>query len=119
MKSSLLIASLALCLTGSVWLKADDTDSSPPPPDDGGHHHFGGDLSHDDWAKLKAAHEAAIQANPDLAAEEKQLHEMQKDYMQKMHDAMVKADPSVEPILEKMHHHHGPPPPPDNGGDNQ
>jgi hypothetical protein len=34
-------------------------------------------------------------------------------YMKQMHDAMVKADPNVEPIMAKMgkgHHHHGPPP---------
>ena len=39
--------------------------------------------------------------------------------MQKMHDAMVKADPNVEPILAKLeagHHHHGPPPGDDGGG---
>ena len=67
-------------------------------------------MSKDDRAEVKAAHDAAIAADPDLATEEKQLQEQWKDFEKKMHDAMVKADPKVEPILDKMHHHHGQPP---------
>jgi len=115
MKSPLLIAALTLCLVSPLWAQADDSsDSTPPPPS--GHHrgHGGAPLTKDERTELKSAHDAALQANPDLAAEEKQLHQQWKDYAKKMHDAMVKADPKVEPILEKMkagHHHHGPPPP--------
>jgi uncharacterized membrane protein len=113
MKSSLLIATLGLCLTSAVWLKADDTDSSSstpatPPPE--GQHHWGPQLSADDKAKLKAAYESAIQSNPDLKTEGEQLRQQEEAYHKKLNDAMIAADSSVAPLLEKMHHHHGPPP---------
>jgi Spy/CpxP family protein refolding chaperone len=121
MKSTLLIAALSLCLTAPLWAQSDDSSDSTPPPA-GGHHHWKGGpggLTQDERTELKTAHDSALQANPDLAAEEKQLHQQWKDYAKKMHDAMVKADPKVEPILAKMkghHHHHGPPPADDAGG---
>jgi hypothetical protein len=69
---------------------------------------------------LKTAHETALK-DPDLAAEEKTLHEQEKAHMQKVHDAMLKADPNIAPILAKLeagHHHHGPPPGAGAGDDN-
>ncbi len=119
MKSPLLIAALSLCLTAPVWAQSDDSSSgsTPPPPSD---HHWGGaKLTPEERTELKTAHETALKDNPDLATEEKSLRDEQKAFMQKMHDAMVKADPNVEPILAKMeagHHHHGPPPGDDGGG---
>jgi Spy/CpxP family protein refolding chaperone len=116
MKTPLLIAALSLCLTAPLWAQSDD--SPPPPPPDGEHHGHGGPgLTKDEWTELKSAHDAALQANPDLATQEKALHQQMKDLQQKIHDAMVKADPKVEPILAKLEagHHHGPPPP-DAGG---
>jgi Spy/CpxP family protein refolding chaperone len=129
MKSNpLLIATLALGLTGSAWLKADDTDTStppaPPPPDSptegegGGHHHWGGpQLTDDEKAKLKAAYTSAISSNPDLKTQLDQAHAQMKAAMDamkaandKLHAAMVAADPTVEPLLAKFHGHHGPPP---------
>jgi Spy/CpxP family protein refolding chaperone len=115
MKSTLLITALSLCLTAPLWAQSDDSsDSSSTPP--AGHHHwhggFGG-LTQDERTELKTAHDKALQDNPDLATEEKQMHQQMCDYMKKMHDAMVKADPNVEPIFAKMksgHHHHGAPP---------
>ncbi len=119
MKSTLLVTTLGLCLTSAVWLKADDDSSStpPPPPSDGGgpggggEHHHGMGMPKEDMDKLKAAHDAALQANPDLAAQEKALHEQMEALHQKIKDAMLKTDPSIAPILEKMEKfHHGPPP---------
>jgi hypothetical protein len=113
----ILLAALGLCLTSAAWVKADDDSNSTPPtpPSDGGggpggeHHH--GFANKEDMDKLKAAHEAALQANPDLAAQEKSLHEQQEALHKKIEEAMLKADPSIAPILEKMKKfHHGPPP---------
>jgi hypothetical protein len=122
MKSTLLIATLGLCLTSAVWLKADDTDTSStstPPPE--GHHHWG--MSDADKAKLKAAYDSAIQSDPDLKTEGEQLRQQEEAYHKKLHDAMVAADPSVEPLLAKMHRHGPPPmdgpPPSDSGSSSQ
>ncbi len=110
MKPTLLIATLGLCLTSAVWLKADDTDTTAPAtPPAGGHHHWGGQLSADDRAKLKAAYDSAIQNDPDLKTEGDQLRQQEEAYHKKLNDAMIAADASVAPLLEKMHHH-GPPP---------
>jgi Spy/CpxP family protein refolding chaperone len=115
MKSPLLIAALSLCLTAPLWAQSDDSSDSSSTPPPAGHHHFGGfgGLTQDERTELKAAHDKALQDNPDLATEGKQLHEQMRAYMKKMHDAMVKADTNVGPILDKLeagHHHHGPPP---------
>jgi len=125
MKPTLLIATLALCLTSAVWLKADDTDTSstpPAPPQGQGQHHWGPRLSADDQAKLKAAYESAIQSNPDLKTEGEQLRQQEEAYHKKLDEAMISADSSVAPLLEKMHHHGPPPmdgPPPAQSGSSQ
>jgi hypothetical protein len=91
--------------------------------------------------ELKAAHDAAVTADPTLGTEEeanrdamKQAHESgtpptddQKAawhaFRDKMDAAMIKADPNVAPIIAeiKAHHHGGPggpggPPPPPPAG---
>ncbi len=69
--------------------------------------------------ELMAAHDAAMKADPSLEAEQKDLAEKQQALRKKTDDAMIKADPKVEPILAKLKasHHHGVPdhdgPPPD------
>lgn len=81
-------------------------------------------LTADEKAELKKAHDAAAAANPDLAKQMDDLHAKMKDahengeapdpsLMQqgktlrdKMDAAMIKADPNVAPILEKIKAHH-------------
>ena len=74
-------------------------------------------LTQDERAELKAAHDAAIKADPSLETDGKALQEQFKAYEKKMHDAMVAADPKVEPILAKFKGGHHGPPPGDGGGD--
>jgi len=71
--------------------------------------------------ELKAAHDAALQANPDLATQEKTLHQEMEAFQKQLDAAMITADPKVAPLIQKMqaaHKHHGdgdddgPPPPP-------
>jgi hypothetical protein len=94
-------------------------------------------LTPDEQAELKKAHDAALAADPTLAAEDKSLHDQMKAahdadtppsddlraqmkaFRDKLDAAMIKADAAVAPILAKLkaaHHHHdggdGPPPPP-------
>jgi Spy/CpxP family protein refolding chaperone len=122
MKSLLLLSALSFCLAAPAWAQSADassstdnsstTDTSTTPK----HHHCkwgGAGLTKDQWQELKAARDSALQANPDLKTEETQLRQEHKAHMKKMHDAMVQADPNVEPILTKLeaahhhHHHHG------------
>jgi hypothetical protein len=61
-----------------------------------------GGLTPEEHQELMNAHKAAMDANPDLVAEQKALQD-------KINAAMIKADPKVEPILAKLeaaHKHH-------------
>jgi len=121
MKRILLVLILGAALASPSFAQpADSTNAPPQGPPPGGHH--GGGLTSDEWQQLKSAHDAALQANPDLAAQEKQLKEEMEALHKKLDAAMIKADPKVAPILAKLeaaHQHHGdqdgpPPPPPGN-----
>ena len=61
-----------------------------------------GGLTPEEQQELRAARKAAMDANPDLAAEQKALQD-------KINAAMIKADPKVAPIIAKLeaaHQHH-------------
>jgi len=55
-----------------------------------------------EWQELSAARTAAFQANPDLAAENRKLSEKMRALMDKINAAMVKADPTIGPIIAKL-----------------
>ena len=59
-------------------------------------------LSDSERAQVKAAHDKAIQSDPTLEQKMKEARQAMDAARQAMHEAMVKADPSVEPILAKM-----------------
>ncbi len=91
---------------------------------------------------MKKAHDAALAADPNLKAEDEEMKAKMKAsheaggppsaedkaafdaFRKKLDEAMIKADPAVEPIIEKIKAHHphgpggpggdhdGPPPPP-------
>ncbi len=76
-------------------------------------------LTREEMQELHQAHDAALQADPNLAAEDKEMKEKMDAFRKKMDEAMIKADPNVAPILAKLqaaHQHHGGPdgPPPGN-----
>jgi Spy/CpxP family protein refolding chaperone len=75
--------------------------NNPPPPMD---NHGGpmANLSPQEKQQLKAAHDKAIAADPTLDQKMKAAHEAMDAARQAMHDAILKADPSVGPILDKM-----------------
>ena len=106
-----------------------NTPPSGPPPDGGGHGGMHGMkfLTDAERAELKKAHDEAITADPALGTEEKANMEAMKAahdsgtppteeqkaqfhaFRDKLDAAMIKADPAVEPIIEKIKaHHHGP-----------
>jgi len=55
-----------------------------------------------EWQELSAARTAAFQANPDLLAENRKLSEKMRALMDKINAAMVKADPTIAPIIAKL-----------------
>ncbi|MCE0523059.1 MAG: hypothetical protein LV480_09130 [Methylacidiphilales bacterium] len=112
----LLLALGALTASSSFAQSPNSTNPPPPPPGGGGPH---GMLTDAEKQELHKAHDAAFQANPDLASQEKELNQEMDALHKKIDAAMIQADPAVAPILAKMeagHHHHGgqgaPPPPP-------
>ena len=58
-------------------------------------------LSPEERETLKSAHKAAM-ADPSVKAVESEKSTNKRAYRQAVRAAMIKADPKVEPILEKM-----------------
>jgi hypothetical protein len=56
--------------------------------------------------QLKAAHEKALQ-DPAVKAAEGEKTTDRRAYQKSVHDAMLRADPTIAPILEKMRAHRG------------
>jgi hypothetical protein len=116
MKRTLLVVTMGALLACPAFAQSDPGPMPPPGPP--GH----GMLTSDERQELKTAHQAALQANPDLATEGKALRDQMEAYQKKLSAAMIAADPKVQPILAKMEaarpHHDGddaPPPPPPPG----
>jgi hypothetical protein len=59
-----------------------------------------GRLSMEEQAKLRSAHDTAMR-DPALAATRQRYEQARKEFRDKLRDALLKADPSVQPILEK------------------
>ncbi len=96
---------LAIFLLGvpAVGLRAQESNSTtPPPPPHQGDRGPMANLSEAERAQVKAAHDKAIAADPSLKEKMKAAHEAMESARQSLHAAMIKEDPSVEPILAKM-----------------
>ena len=74
---------------------------APPPPPQGEHGPMTA-LSPEEKTKVKAAHDKAIQQDPTLEQKMKDARQAMENARQEMHAAMIKVDPTVEPILAKM-----------------
>jgi hypothetical protein len=61
-------------------------------------------LAPEERQKVQAAHQQAMQ-DPVVQAAHEKLKEARKQFRDSMHAAMVKADPTVEPILAKLPKH--------------
>lgn len=59
------------------------------------------DLSEDERTRLHTAHQNAFH-DPNLAASRTRYLNARKEFREKLRDALLKADPSVQPILEKI-----------------
>jgi hypothetical protein len=58
-------------------------------------------LSADEREKLKAAHQKAMQ-DPVVQAAQEKMRQADKEFRDALHASMLKADPSLQPILDKM-----------------
>ena len=58
-------------------------------------------LNEDERSKLKAAHQKAM-ADPAVRAARDRLRQARREFRDVMRTALLKADPSLQPILEKM-----------------
>ena len=58
-------------------------------------------LSEEDRAKLRAAHQKAM-ADPAVQAARDRLRQARREFRELMRPAILKADPSIQPILDKL-----------------
>ena len=58
-------------------------------------------LSEEERSKLKAAHQKAM-ADPAVWAARDRLRQARREFREVLRPALLKADPSIQPILEKM-----------------
>ena len=58
-------------------------------------------LSGEERSRLQSAHLAALR-DPALRESRERFHQAKREYRDKLRDALLKADPSVQPILEKV-----------------
>jgi hypothetical protein len=64
-------------------------------------------LSPEERQKVEAAHQKAMQ-DPAVQAAHEKMRQARKDFEETMHAAMLKADPSIQAILDKMPKHEKP-----------
>ena len=58
-------------------------------------------FSPEERQKVEAAHQTAMQ-DPAVQAAHEKMRQARKEFYDTMHAAMLKADPSIQPILDKM-----------------
>ena len=63
-----------------------------------------GNLSQPEREKLKAAQDKAMQ-DPAVQSAHEKVKQARKEFRDSMHAAMLKVDPSIQPILDKMPGH--------------
>ena len=58
-------------------------------------------LTPQEQEKLKAARQKAMQ-DPGVQAAHEKMRQARQDFMSSMHTAMLKADPTIQPVLDKI-----------------
>lgn len=58
-------------------------------------------LTEDERARLRAAHQKAMQ-DPALQAARDKLRQARREFREMLRPALLKADPSIQPILDKL-----------------
>jgi len=105
---AVLAVSLPLALRAQEMPQSNTPSSNqeapPPPPSPSGPGPRGpmANLSEQERAQLKAAHDKATQQNPALEEAMKSAHQGMEKARKEMHDAMIAIDPAVASILAKI-----------------
>jgi flagellum-specific peptidoglycan hydrolase FlgJ len=91
-------------LAGTLQLNSIALGQDTDQPGNGRHGHWGqrmANLSPQDRQKLEAAHQKARQ-DPAVQAAHEKMKQAEKEFRDAMQAAMLKADPSIQPILDKL-----------------
>jgi|HubBroStandDraft_1064217.scaffolds.fasta_scaffold581016_1 hypothetical protein len=101
MKPLALLLIVALSATATAWAQPASPTSTPPPgtPAAGANQPT---LTPQEWQELRAARAAALQANPNLLAENQKLIARMRALQDKLDAVMIKADPTLAPIIAKF-----------------
>jgi Spy/CpxP family protein refolding chaperone len=101
MKTKILVAWMAV--TAAVQLGPVLYGQESRPHGQARHHRTErlANLAPEDRQKLKAAHEKAMQ-DPGLRTAQDKLRQARTEFRDSMRAAMLKADPTIQPILDKM-----------------
>lgn len=97
MKRFSFLAILALCVAVPAFAESAASSASPAPVSN-----TSDTLRPADWQELRAAHQKALQADPDLLAKAAELTQRMRLFQAKLNAAMVKNDPKIAPIIAKF-----------------
>jgi hypothetical protein len=100
MKTLLIVSSLAAAMHFAPTTFAQDPDDQAYGKR-GRHARFLSGLSTDERAKLRAAHHAAM-ADPAVQAAKDRQRAAAREFRELKRARMLQADPTIQPILEKM-----------------
>jgi hypothetical protein len=102
MKTYSLVRILAACVT--LQLSPLVLAQNPDDPQTGRGAHWRqrlANLSSDEREQFKTAHSKAVQ-DPEVRAAQARLRQAQREYRERMRAAMLKADPRIAPVLDKL-----------------
>ena len=104
-----LLPFLSLIALTPLTAQTEGNDNAPmnegnqaPPPPQAERHGPMAKLSDDERARVKAAHDKAIEQDPILQQKMKEAQDAMEAARKEMNDAMIKADPAIESILAKI-----------------
>lgn len=97
----LLVPTLAAALQFAPAVLAQDPVDRPPRQFPMERRARWANLSEEERARLKAAHQKAM-ADPAVQAAREKLRQARREFREVLRPALLKADPSLQPILEKM-----------------
>lgn len=98
---SLLVPALIAAVQLTPSLLAQSPTDKPLRHSQSEHHARWASLSEDERARLKAAHQKAL-SDPAVRAARDRLREARIEFREALRPALLKADPSIQPILDKM-----------------
>jgi Spy/CpxP family protein refolding chaperone len=97
----LLVPTLAVALQFAPPASAQPPPDRPFRPSQNERRARWANLTEEDRVRLKAAHQKAME-DPAVRAAQEKLRQARREFRQLMRPALIKADPSIQQILEKM-----------------